>query len=396
VVNIRTLIRYKNIMRVLAITNLYPRPDLPALGIFNHQMMEALSRQVAVRVICLVPEWRRWRWSGIRQWKNPRPSSVEVTYLPVPYLPWVGRNLSAFFYRKTLEQQVTVAEDESIYTAWLYPDAVAVAEWARRRNRSVWVRVMGTDLFHLCTPARGRQIRRADMSVRGYICNARSQIAILQAAGIGIGRLHYVPNGVNTRLFQYRERETVLRELRDAPPANGRQRVLFAGNLVSVKAPEVALQALAQVLKTRKTVDLIVVGDGPLKKGLMKTAQQLNLTDQVFFVGRRGHEEIPLWMNFCDCLCLSSWSEGMPNVILEALASGLPVVATEVGACRDLLEGEPMARLVPPGDVPQMAKALDDLMTQTVDRAALAARHGKRSWEDQAAEVLALIGQDSC
>ena len=86
----------------------------------------------------------------------------------------------------------------------------------------------------------------------------------------------------------------------------------------------------------------------------------------------------------------------MPNVILEALASGLPVVATEVGACRDLLEGEPMSRLVPPGDAQKMAEALGDLLSQTVDRPALAERHGKRSWEDQAQGVLALIGKDSC
>ncbi len=383
-------------MRVLAITNLYPRPDLPTLGIFNHQMMDALNQQVAVRVICLVPEWRLWRWAGIRQWKNPRPTSFSVTYLPVPYLPVLGRNLSAFFYRWVLERQVTAAADETVYAAWLFPDAVAVAEWARRWGRPVWVRVMGTDLFHLRAPTRLRQILRADVSISGYICNARSQISALQSAGVGIHRLHYVPNGVNAQKFHYREPAVAVRELPTAPSGKGRKRILFAGNLVSVKAPEVALQALAQVVKTQIPVEFVFVGDGPLKTQLMKTVQLLNLTDQVFFAGRRGHEEMPLWMNFCDCLCLSSWSEGMPNVILEALASGLPVVATEVGACRDLLEGEPMSRLVPPGDAQKMAEALGDLLSQTVDRPALAERHGKRSWEDQAQGVLALIGKDSC
>jgi len=383
-------------MRVLVITNLYPRPDLPGLGIFNHQMLEALGGQVEVRVICLVPQWRRWRWAGIRQWQNPRSASFSVTYLPVPYLPFLGRNLSAFFYRQALERQVTVAADEVVYTAWLYPDAVAVAEWARSRGRPVWVRVMGTDLFHLRTPSRRRQIQRADGAVRGYICNARSQIAVLQAAGVGIGRLHYVPNGVNAQKFHYRDGESVAQGLPNAPAVTGCKRVLFAGNLLPVKAPEIALQALGQVLKNQNNIELVFVGDGPLKARLMKIAQQLKLTDHVFFAGRRGHEEMPLWMNFCDCLCLSSWSEGMPNVILEALASGLPVVATDVGACRDLLDDEPMARLVPPGDTRKMAEAIGDLLSRTVDRPALAARHGQRSWADQAAEVLALIGQGRC
>jgi glycosyltransferase involved in cell wall biosynthesis len=359
-------------------------------------MLDALSRQVEVRVIGLVPEWRPWRWAEIRQWQNPRPSSFNVTYLPVPYLPLLGRSLSAFFYQQTLERQVTVAEDESIYAAWLYPDAVAVAEWARRRNRPVWVHIMGTDLFHLRAPARRRQIQRADASIRGYLCVARSQFAVLQAAAIGNGRLHYVSNGVNAQKFHYRDRASVAQELPAAPPDTRCKRVLFAGNLLPVKAPEVALQALAQVMKTRNDIELVFVGDGPLKSQLMKTAQKLKLTDHIFFAGRRGHEEMPLWMSFCDCLCLSSWSEGMPNVILEALASGLPVVATDVGACRDLLDDEPMARLVPPGDVRKMAEAIGDLLSRTVDRPALAARNGKRSWADQAQEVLDLVGKERC
>ena len=78
-------------------------------------------------------------------------------------------------------------------------------------------------------------------------------------------------------------------------------------------------------------------------------------------------------------------------MILEALASGLPVVATDVGACRDMMAGETEARLVPPGDANALAKALGELLAQEPDRVALAARHGRRSWRDQAREIVELM-----
>ena len=378
-------------MRVLAITNLYPRPDMPTMGMFNHQMLAAMSRHAEVGVIGLVPQWRLWRWGRIRQWQTPRPASFPVSYLPVPYLPLMGRDWSAALYRAALEKHVDAGRGDVVYAAWLYPDAVAVAEWARRIARPVWVRVMGTDTFHLRAPARRRQILHACASVRGFVCVAQSQVAALREAGIDAARLHYVPNGVDSGKFHYRAPEAAVGVLNGAPPATGRKRVLFVGNLVPVKAPDVALQSVARLLKKQDDVDMVVVGGGALQPRLMKMAADLNVADRVFFAGRRGHDEMPMWMNLCDCLCLSSWSEGMPNVVIEALASGLPVVATDVGGCRDLLDGESMARLVPPGDIQGMADAIAGLLAQPVDRRALAARHGKRSWQNQADEILALM-----
>ncbi len=74
-----------------------------------------------------------------------------------------------------------------------------------------------------------------------------------------------------------------------------------------------------------------------MRRELEKQADELGIRESVHFPGNRPHEEVALWMNAADCLCLPSRSEGMPNVVLEAVASGLPVVATEVGAVREVL-----------------------------------------------------------
>ena len=137
---------------------------------------------------------------------------------------------------------------------------------------------------------------------------------------------------------------------------------------------------------------LIIIGSGPLRAKLEHQAQQLGISDHVQFLGNRPHHEVALWMNRANVLCLTSRSEGMPNVVVEALVSGLPVVATAVGACPELLADEPAARVCPSEDVGAIAAALKSVLEQPVDRKALAARHAAHySWRRQAEAMLKLM-----
>ena len=81
----------------------------------------------------------------------------------------------------------------------------------------------------------------------------------------------------------------------------------------------------------------------------------------------------------------------MPNAVLEALASGLPVVATDVGACREMLGREQYGRIVDVDDSGEMAASLSEVLSVNVDRVSMASRHGKRSWSDQAGDILRLL-----
>jgi glycosyltransferase involved in cell wall biosynthesis len=84
----------------------------------------------------------------------------------------------------------------------------------------------------------------------------------------------------------------------------------------------------------------------------------------------------------------------MPNVVIEALTCGCPVAATDVGACRELLAGEPAGRIVPVGDSAALAEAIVSLVGRPADRAAMAARHRDRfSWERQAQTILGLLAR---
>ncbi len=139
---------------------------------------------------------------------------------------------------------------------------------------------------------------------------------------------------------------------------------------------------------------LLVIGSGPMRGKMEAMAVKLGISDRVHFLGNRPHKEVALWMNRADVLCLTSRSEGMPNVVAEALVSGLPVVATNVGACPEMLAGEPAARVCRSEDVRGIAEALKAVLGMAVDRPALAARHSARySWRRQAEAMLRLMGE---
>ena len=109
------------------------------------------------------------------------------------------------------------------------------------------------------------------------------------------------------------------------------QSILFVGNLVGVKAPERVVASFAKVAGRRPGLLLDIVGDGRLKKKLQKQIVQLGVDNRVTLHGRQLPDKVADMMRAASCLCLTSRSEGMPNVVVEALACGTPVVATAVG-----------------------------------------------------------------
>src|SRR5439155_27155037 len=115
----------------------------------------------------------------------------------------------------------------------------------------------------------------------------------------------------------------------------------------------------AHAAEQLQDVDVIFVGSGPEKI----TAGQC--------VGARPHEEIPVWMNASDVLCLPSLNEGLPNVALEAMACGLPVVASRVGGVREIVQEGENGSLVPPSDAGALAAALRAALARTWDREAI-------------------------
>ena len=141
----------------------------------------------------------------------------------------------------------------------------------------------------------------------------------------------------------------------------GTSRVVgIVAKLSAVKGHEHFLRAAARVRERRSDVIFLVVGDGPLRPQLESLTEELGLADAVRFVGVR--KDIPEVLGLMDVFVLSSLSEGAPNVILEAMAAGLPVVASNVGGVPDIVRDGETGRLVEPGDHEALADAVLDIL----------------------------------
>jgi glycosyltransferase involved in cell wall biosynthesis len=139
------------------------------------------------------------------------------------------------------------------------------------------------------------------------------------------------------------------------PPGN--RLVLAVGRLVSAKNHALAIQALAEV----DDATLVIVGEGPLRNELEDAARRAGVHDRVVFAGLRP--DARALIGAADAVVVSSRSEGLPMVVLEALAAGTPVVATAVRGVREILEDEQNALLIPPGDPVRLAKAIQRVVS---------------------------------
>src|SRR6202012_5706709 len=132
-------------------------------------------------------------------------------------------------------------------------------------------------------------------------------------------------------------------------------------------------EAATGVLRRMPDAVLVYVGGGECRQEILDRAQQEGLQGRVLLVGRRGHEEVPLYLGAADVLVLPSHAEGLPNVVLEAFASGRPVVGTEVGAIPALLEGGGGA-LVPVSNPPALAEGILSVLGSHFDQETLRRR----------------------
>jgi glycosyltransferase involved in cell wall biosynthesis len=148
-----------------------------------------------------------------------------------------------------------------------------------------------------------------------------------------------------------------------------------AGRLVPVKDQRTRVEAIGRLSRPDRPVILLVAGDGPLREVLTDQAAALGISAEVRLLGHRTDPEQV--MAALDVFVLSSVSEGMSNTILEAMATGLPVVATRVGGANELVQEGVTGHLVPPRDPTALAVAIEHLLQSPDTRAALgaAARH---------------------
>lgn len=391
-------------MRILIIANLFPNRKEPNRGGWNCRQFEELAKHHTIQVVAPIawfPLVNRAKRMGIP--RRDKLQGLDVCYPRYFYTPKIGRSLYGFwFFISMLIPIITVYRSfrpEIILATWAYPDGFAASLLGVFLRKPVIIKVHGTDINEY---ARKFLLRKFILfALRRTACVIAVSRALkkrLIEIGIPAARIAVIYNGIDTSLFFPMDREAARTNL--GLPACAKI-ILFVGNLVAVKGIEYLLEAFRQVApQISDDLLLILMGDGPLRESLIRKAEKLKIEKNVAFIGQRPHAEIPVWMGAGDLLCLPSLNEGVPNVILEALACGRPVVASNVGGVPEVLCNPALGYLVEPGNVSELARALKEMLSKQWDPMRIRAETPISSWEESGASLLKLLrgclGESRC
>jgi len=172
--------------------------------------------------------------------------------------------------------------------------------------------------------------------------------------------------------------------------------ILFVGNLKPEKCPHVLLEAFSELTKKKrkiKKITLHFVGGGPLEVMLKENISKLGVQEAVVFHGVISHDQIPLFINAVDVLVLPSLREGMPNVVLESLACGTPVVASSVGGIPEVLANGETGFLAAPGDAKDLMCKLENAIDMDWDKNVVSESSGNCSWKDTAIKINTIMNE---
>jgi glycosyltransferase involved in cell wall biosynthesis len=333
-------------MKVLFLSNLFPNSREPTRGIFNAQQIAALSRVCAI-VKIIAPSSR------------PLPAEtfheIPVSHPRFLHLPLLSRRMNGWLYARAIETEIRNTPFDIALVNWAYPDAYGVMLLSQRRQFRFVTTVQGSDVNDsFQSPWRKRKVLRALRASAAVCARSDALRERLAAEGIAATTIH---NGIDRATFFPADRAAACAKLKLPPD---RRRILYVGNLQPVKDPLTLATAFTQ-LRDLADVDIVFVGNGPEQ-------QKLAPDNRLFLAGARPHHEIADWLNACDALCVPSRNEGLPNVALEAIACGLPVVATQVGGIPEVVRPGENGLLVPPANPPLMAQALRQTLNTAWDK----------------------------
>nr|WP_239535607.1 glycosyltransferase family 4 protein [Dyella kyungheensis] len=366
-------------MKVLVLTNLFPSPWDPLRSPFNRQQFERLGKHHDVDVITAVDFRERFgRKRAPFSVKN-----VNAEQFVFFYPPLLGRSLHAACWLVSLLSQklrrLRRAHYDCLLLSWGYPDAAAASWLARHLGIPYVVKVHGSDLNVKAEQALIRpQIRHALRGAQGVVAVSQALADKAVAMGVDPARVHVLYNGVEPNLFTPGPLSDARTKL--ALPQDERI-LLYVGNLKDTKGCLDLLEAFPRVLATHPDANLLFVGSGPAREALLQRAAALGCAARVRLVGAVEHFALGDWFRAADLLCLPSHNEGVPNVVLEAMACGTPVVATRVGGIPEVLP-EHAGILVDAHDRIGLEGALVDALGKPWDSGRIAAHASRFRWDE--------------
>ena len=379
-------------IQTLLLSTLYPSSVRPGHGIFVETRLRELLKdgQVATKVIAPVPwfpsanprfgDYATLARTPAREQHN----GIDVLHPRFLVAPKVGMNLAPFALAATALRSAKklLAEGfdfDLIDAHYFYPDGVAAAIVARALGKPLFITARGSDVNLIAQHAWPRRMMLwAARQATGCIGVSQALVNAMHQLGMPADRLHMLRNGVDLDRFQAMDRA----HARARIGHEGQPLLLSVGNLIALKGHDLCIDALALLLPQHPGARLLVVGVGPDSDKLTRYATDQGVADRVHLVGAVPNAELPHWYSAADCLLLASSREGWPNVLLEAMACGTPVVASNVGGIPEIVSSPRLGRLLPQRDAKTLAASIHEVLLAALDRSAVRAYAQSFGWQE--------------
>ena len=365
---------------IVVLSSLFPSSVQPGAGLFIRERMFRVGQRLPLSVVSPSPWFplqsliRRFR-PGFRP-GAPREeiqSGFQVHFphfLSIPGLlkQWDGlmMALGSLLLLRRLKAQGKL---DIIDAHFAYPDGYAALLLGRWLGVPYTVTLRGTETRHLQTPGLAERAIKAIHSAARVFSVSESLKKLAVEHGADPARIEVVGNGVDIERFKAVDRQTARAAMRIEPHAKV---LISVGGLVPRKGFHRVIEVLPELRIAHPDLKFLIVG-GPSPEGnnrpqLERQVDELGLKDCVIFLGPVKPDQLPGLLSAADVFVLATSNEGWANVFLEAMACGLPVVTTDVGGNREVINDDSLGFITPLGDPEALADAIRRALATPWDR----------------------------
>jgi glycosyltransferase involved in cell wall biosynthesis len=381
-------------LKILAISNVFGRPWEPIRGPYNQIIFDELAKRhetlvlVPVTIVDVLKNlmaYRKVQETTKSRWPYAR-------YFIYWYIPGLSQSINALFMFFSIAisypHLIFFKKWDVVFGSWLYPDCV-VANWVGSiRSIPSIAHAIGSDVNVIAQ----KKLQR--WQIVKFLSNCFRVLTVsadlgnkLEQLGMPKDRLGVVYNGVDAQVFRPMSRA-------DARKVTGMpldaKVITFVGSLFREKGCFELVQAFASLNPLENRIRLVFVGQGGMQDALKADAIKFGVSSHISFAGRVLHGDLGPWFAGSDVTCLPSYREGVPNVIMESMSCGVPVVASNVGGIPEVLPSF-AGIMVPPENELALASALKTALSRSWDADAIRQHVGSYTWKNTVDEIESLM-----
>jgi teichuronic acid biosynthesis glycosyltransferase TuaC len=375
--------------RISVVTPYFPIAEEPYRGHSAFHTLRFMKSDADIEVICPIatyPPIRLLSPTGYRYRRVDltfKPPELKATYFEYPALPVLTRPFNGLTCSRLLRPYLLASKPDVILNYWVYPEGFAAVRLGREHGIPVIVGSIGSDILRPGDPISFRLMRHTLRYATSVITVSEDLRQNAIKLGVAPERVTTVLNGCDRSVFHPRDRAQARARLGVAQDA---ELLLYIGWISPTKGLTELIDAAAGMVTRHPRLQVALIGEGRAQADLERQARDAGIADRILFLGRKSSPEVSEWLAACDVFTLPSHSEGCPNVIVESISCGRPVVATNIGGIPELLNSS-LGIMVPPRNTEKLTAALEDALRRSWDHEGIASQFG-RGWEAAAAETL--------